>query len=992
MSLQVFVNGLELVNGPIHRLNIRETTGLWDPAALVEPGTVETFEGPFRVRQTTVDYGVREITIVGSLYIASVSYADKLRALDWLQGIYAPRPSRVVVGSLELLVDFGKVQIQADELKRLNGTIRYQVTGTAVPATFSSSVSAGTGYVQGLAVDTARVNEAATLATMASGVGTITVLGDAPTPAVITIQGAVSTTYYLATSSTGRRVPITTDANGVGRIDERSGFYLAPGVNRITAYNAATGTTILTTITVMSLFGTTWRFTGNAPAGNVTRYDLGPALTVNRTGSARYFLGNTNPASGGTNGIVTAGDDEPRIGWSWLNRRNLFIDSNDLSSSTSTTRTGIGTNIYQVADPDGGLRAYRAISNSADASIGYGTAKLTSGAVVVGVEYTFSVWLRSTGSSNTIRAYIYDSTSSTMTSWTVTSTWTRFSVTRTVANTSGFAFQVGGGSTWSSGEGIEIYGPQFEVGASASDYQATDANGIAIDHPANAAGLVLEGLASNLCLYSEDQSNAAWVKGAGGVTSNAAVAPDGTTTADRLLFSSPFDASTYQIITGLSASANNYTWSAWVKATTGTVAITMQVQTVSAGVPTGTDVFTDVVTTVGTNWTRIAITGSNANTSIALLLSAGASFDVWGSQLELGTAATSYIPTTTASIRREADICGVVNPHNLLLYSEPISQGTIGAATTPWQVSTWTAASSSVDSPQGTDTSTLLNVSGSATQGIYQDVTIPGGVAGKTYTFSIWIRNNVTTASVAIRIMNQLGAATVGSPVTCSFDATWRRFSVSATMGASDTAIRVRIDTYNSSGSILVFGAQLTEGYLPGRYVRTTDTQVLPTTAIDPSWSQNGYIEFDAIWAPRASGLGEFLGDTATGDTGGFFFRTDKSGNWVVFSRRDTGNTNRNVLYTSATVHDRGYGKIRAEWTNYTLSGSRYMFMRIYIDGVLGQEINYAGTAGTAWPVMSMTRLSRMAQTTSALGSQGTISNLTIGVPALPQGAVPAGI
>jgi hypothetical protein len=140
------------------------------------------------------------------------------------------------------------------------------------------------------------------------------------------------------------------------------------------------------------------------------------------------------------------------------------------------------------------------------------------------------------------------------------------------------------------------------------------------------------------------------------------------------------------------------------------------------------------------------------------------------------------------------------------------------------------------------------------------------------------------------------------------------------------------------------------------------------------------------------SGTGEFLGDTAVGDTGAFFFRTDKSGNWVVFSRRDVSNTNRNILFTSATVHDRGYGKIRAEWTNYTLSGNRFMFLRIYVDGVLGQEINYAGTAGTAWPVMSMTRLSRMAQTTSALGSQGTISNLTLGVPLLPQGAVPAGI
>jgi hypothetical protein len=397
------------------------------------------------------------------------------------------------------------------------------------------------------------------------------------------------------------------------------------------------------------------------------------------------------------------------------------------------------------------------------------------------------------------------------------------------------------------------------------------------------------------------------------------------------------------------------------------------------------------VTTVGTNWTRISITGSNANTSIALLLSAGASFDVWGSQLELGTAATSYIPTTTASVRREADICGVVNPHNLLLYSEPISQGTIGTATTPWQVSTWTAASSSVDSPQGTDTSTLLNVSGSATQGIYQDVTIPGGVAGKTYTFSIWIRNNVTTASVAIRIMNQLGAATVGSPVTCSFDATWRRFSVSATMGASDTAIRVRIDTYNSSGSILVFGAQLTEGYLPGRYVRTTDTQVLPTTAIDPSWSQNGYIEADIAWpAPSTTAANIYIfGDGQATSAGTIIATINSSGSTIRFGRYDSSATLRNAQYSSASDIALPGARMRFEWTNYTLAGSRYMFLRIYLNGVLKNEVNYAGTSLTAWPAIDVSRLWR---SRGSAGDAGTISSLTLGVPTLPQGAVPAGI
>jgi hypothetical protein len=542
MSLQVWVNGFELVDGPLHRINIRETTGLWDPAALAEPGVIDTFEGPYRVRQTTTDYGVREINLVGSLYTNSLSYADKLRALDWLQGIFAPRPSRVVVGSLELSVDFGKIQVTNDEMKRLSPIIRYSITGTAVPATFTCPVSAGAGFVQGLAVDTSRVNEAATLATMASGVGTITVLGDAPTPAVITIQnsGPTARTYYLATSSTGRRVPITTDANGVGRIDERSGFYLSPGVNRITAYQAATGTATFTDITVMSLYGTTWRYTGNAAAGNTTRYNLGPALITNRTGSARYFLGNTNPSAGGTNGIVTAGDDEPRIGWSWLNRRNIIVNSVDLRANW----TDGGLSVRQSGIPDvfgyeGGGRAGLTAADAAAGTLatnGYALGALGAVSYVASVYILKdSVTSRQAGffvqisGGNFIAALLNTSTgvaqksSNSLVAGTVSVTdeglWWRLSATWTGDGTSN-AFNLapaiavsGGTATSATATGSAVFAcPQVELGSTPSPYQATDANGIAIDHPANRAGLVLEGLASNLLLQSGTFSDANWTK------------------------------------------------------------------------------------------------------------------------------------------------------------------------------------------------------------------------------------------------------------------------------------------------------------------------------------------------------------------------------------------------------------------------------------------------------------------------------------------------
>jgi len=830
MSLQVFVNGLELVNGPIHRLNIRETTGLWDPAALVDPGTVETFEGPFRVRQTTVDFGVREITIVGSLYIASVSYADKLRALDWLQGIYAPRPSRVVVGSLELLVDFGRVQIQADELKRLTGTIRYQVTGTAVPATFSSSVSAGTGYTQALAIDTAAINEAATTVSMSSGVGTVTVLGDAPTPAVVTIKGAVSTTYYLATSTTGRRVPITTDANGMGRIDERAGFYLAPGRNVITAYAAATGTTTLTTITVMSLFGTTWRFTGNAAAGSVTRFDLGPVLTTSRSLNTST-VGTTSTMASNTywdgTTILTAGTDEPRIG-------------------------------------------YPAVT---------------------------------------------------------------------------------GGS----------------------------------------AGLVVEGESRNLCLYSADLTNVAWTKSTGGVTGDAVASPDGGTNADQLLVTvgGTFAKQTISV-----SASTQYTASIWVRAVAGTVSAELKWYDASTAAVRGTS----GSVTVGTTWTRLVASGSSSTTTSAVvevLETGGFGMYVWGGQMESGWIATSYMPTVAAATNRLGDMAGVVVPHNLILYSEPVSQGTINTTSSPWLVTGWSASTTPVAGPlAGLLNATTITTTGTAGDNIRQAITPTGTVASKVYTFSVWLRQAATTASVQIRLENQAGTI-IGSAVTCRVDSTWRRYHVTETTGSTDTGVIAKILTANAGGSIEVFGAQVTEGHLPGRYVRNTDTRVENQPVVDSGWQQNGYIEATLNWYFFSGQTLYMLGNPASSTAGNIRLDTNGGGaNTVRFLRYHATGSASSVAFTDATFAQANTGRIRLEWQNYTLAGTRYVYLRLHtISGgvatLRATSANLASTVTGLWPAIDLSRLIKHRNTT---GEFCVISDFTIGTAEIPAGAVPAGI
>jgi hypothetical protein len=830
VSLQVLVNGFDITNGVTHFLNYRETEGLFDPASLVDPEAVDTFEGPFRVRQTTTDYGIRTVKIVGRLNCRSLSYADKLRALDVLQSIYAARPSRVAIGSLELQVDFGRVQISADEMKRLNSVINYTVEGTAIPATFSSSVSAGTGYAQALAIDTAAINESATTVSMSSGVGTVTVLGDAPTPAVVTIQGTASTTFYLATSATSRRVPITTDSNGVGRIDERSGFYLAPGRNVITAYAAATGTTTLTSITVMSLFGTTWRFTGNAVAGSVTRFDLGPVLTTSRSlntstvGTTSTMA--TNTYWGGTT-ILTAGTDEPRIG-------------------------------------------YPAVT---------------------------------------------------------------------------------GGS----------------------------------------AGLVVEGESRNLCLYSADLTNVAWTKSTGGVTGDAAVSPDGGTNADQLVATV---GGTFAKQTIAVSASTQYTASIWVRAVTATVPAELKWYDASTLAVRGTS----GSVTVGTTWTRLVASGSSSTTTSAIveiLETSGSGMYVWGGQFESGWVPTSYMPTVASATNRLGDMAGVVVPHNLILYSEPVSQGTINTTSSPWLVTGWSASTTPVAGPLANLlNATTITTTGTSGDNIRQAITPSGTVASRVYTFSVWLRQGGTTASVQIRLENQAGS-TIGSAVTCRTDSTWRRYHVTATTGSTDTGIIAKILTANAGGSIEVFGAQVTEGHFPGRYVRNTDTRVENQPVVDSGWQQNGYIEATLNWHFSSGQTLYMLGDPSSTTAGNIRFDTNGGGaNTVRFLRYYATGSASSVAFTDATFAQANTGRIRIEWQNYTLAGTRYVYLRIHtISGgvatLRATSSNLASTVTGLWPAIDLSRLIKHRNST---GELCVISDFTIGTAELPAGAVPAGI
>jgi hypothetical protein len=92
--------------------------------------------------------------------------------------------------------------------------------------------------------------------------------------------------------------------------------------------------------------------------------------------------------------------------------------------------------------------------------------------------------------------------------------------------------------------------------------------------------------------------------------------------------------------------------------------------------------------TVTTSWQRITNTSSSNSTNLffdlttSSTLPAGTVFYIWGAQLEAGSFATSYIPTTTATVTRAADVASMTGTNFSSWYRQ--DEGTL-AATFTWR-------------------------------------------------------------------------------------------------------------------------------------------------------------------------------------------------------------------------------------------------------------------------------------------------------------------
>lgn len=210
---------------------------------------------------------------------------------------------------------------------------------------------------------------------------------------------------------------------------------------------------------------------------------------------------------------------------------------------------------------------------------------------------------------------------------------------------------------------FDFTGGVLPVGASltrASAGTRTSAAGLVVSEAANVArfdhdpatlalaGLLVEPARINALTYAEQFDQAAWTKVSVTATANDRVAPDGSTTAERLVLG-----------------GNGYLQRA-VSGTVMTASVWLYASAAGSGIQLGfyddvaTGQYAAVPLAAGV-WTRVVVTRtlhpSSTDRRMQLLASAsGATIWAWGAQVEANGSATSYIPTAAATASRSADV------------------------------------------------------------------------------------------------------------------------------------------------------------------------------------------------------------------------------------------------------------------------------------------------------------------------------------------------
>jgi len=314
----------------------------------------------------------------------------------------------------------------------------------------------------------------------------------------------------------------------------------------------------------------------------------------------------------------------------------------------------------------------------------------------------------------------------------------------------------------------------------------------------------------NLLTFTEQFDNAAWVKqtaGAGSapvVTANAALAPDGTMTADRVVFTLPSGAvvgDISQLIQNFNFTATTHTGSIYIKSNTGlpqNIVVLLQNSQVAT-------------VTATTEWQRVSGSRLTSAVSSNFGLRARGTFTadtvdllVWGAQLELGSTATEYqritdvstelrerFPKTTTFTDTAGTTPATVGSAVALMLDkskglvDPVVNGTFAT-----NVDSWIASTANVSAAWS---SGRIEVTNNGAGWVYQEVPT---VIGQTYTF---FANFVTKAGGGrVFVGSSIGNFSIGGAFNAG------AFSLSFTASSSSIFISLG-DSSAGTGVVNVY-------------------------------------------------------------------------------------------------------------------------------------------------------------------------------------------